>query len=102
MARPKQGIIFSLEAVLAKLLETNQALYDRVVQLESALMGDVVAVKKGRKPGRPAGHKRGRKPSGKVCSVPGCGRKHAAKGLCANHYQQKRMKDKEKAAPAKK
>jgi len=24
----------------------------------------------------------------KLCLVPGCGRKHAAKGLCKNHYQQ--------------
>ena len=24
----------------------------------------------------------------KLCSVEGCGRRHAAKGLCKNHYQQ--------------
>ena len=101
MARPKQGIIYSLEAVLAKLLETNEALNTRLAQLESVLIGGEVTERRGRKPGRKPG-RRGRKASGKVCSVPGCGRKHAAKGLCANHYQQKRMKDKGKAAPAKK
>jgi len=26
----------------------------------------------------------------RICDVPGCGRKHLALGLCANHYQAKR------------
>jgi hypothetical protein len=33
----------------------------------------------------PAG---GRRRPMKLCLVEGCGRKHAAKGLCKNHYQQ--------------
>lgn len=33
--------------------------------------------------------KRGRKPTFPFCTVPGCGRPHAAKGLCAAHYKRK-------------
>jgi hypothetical protein len=28
----------------------------------------------------------------RICSVPGCGRKHAAKGLCMNHWRQGRKR----------
>jgi hypothetical protein len=101
MARSKKGIIYSLEQVLAQLLETNEALDRRLAQLESALVGGGVAGKRGRKPGR-KGKKRGRKPGPqKTCSVKGCKRDHYAKGLCASHYQQKRLKEKGKKPAAK-
>jgi len=105
MARPKRGIIYSLEQVLERLLETNAALDRRLAQMESLLVGGGAA-RRGRKPGRRRGRKpgpkpkagrRGRKP-GKIkeCTVPGCSRKHYAKGLCASHYQASRRKAAEK------
>jgi hypothetical protein len=98
MARPKMGIIFNLEKVLAQLLETKEALNERLAQMEAVLVGDAVAGKRGRK----AGKKRGRKPGpNKTCKVAGCKREHYAKGLCASHYQQKRMKAKGKIKPGK-
>lgn len=105
MARPRKGIIFNLEQVLAKLLETNGALNKRLAQLEAVLIGRVAPARRGRKPGRKRGRKLGRKPkigmraskaTVKICSVQGCGRPHYAKGLCASHYQQARLKAKEK------
>ena len=40
------------------------------------------ALLKGWKPKRPV-----LPPPKRVCSLPGCGRRHVAKGLCATHYQ---------------
>lgn len=37
---------------------------------------------------------RGRRPGNKLCSVPECTRKHAAKGFCSSHYaQSKRVEE---------
>ena len=70
MARPKQGIIYSLEAVLAKLLETNEALDERLAQLEAVLVGHsmrdllswkqcwLVVLFQGKEAGSQAGHGR--------------------------------------------
>lgn len=101
MARPKKGIIYSLELVLEKLLKTNAALERRLAQMELLLVGGGGA-RRGRKPGRRRGRKPGPKPKAgrrarkpkeiKMCSVPGCNRKHYAKGLCVSHYQASRRK----------
>jgi len=110
MARPRKGIIYNLEQVLAQLLKTNDALNARLAQMEAILIGGAAPVRRGRKPGRKRGRKPGRKPGRKVrtarrgrrpraaklCSMPGCGRPHYAKGLCASHYQTARREAKEK------
>jgi hypothetical protein len=100
MARPKRGIIYSLEQVLDELLKTNAALNSRLAQMEAVLIGGArpSGAKRGRKPGK----KRGRKPSAaKSCSEPGCKRPHYAKGLCASHYQSSRRVKTEKKADKK-
>jgi hypothetical protein len=86
-----KGIMYSLDKVLARLLETNEGLNKRLEQLEELFVGRSVPGKRGRKPGRKPG-RRGRKASFKKCSVWGCKKEHYAKGLCASHYQQKRLK----------
>ncbi len=109
MARTKSGLINSL-AKLPQLLQATSALEARVAKLEKLLLGAVPG-KRGRKPrrklgrprkaGRPKkqGRKRGRKPTAKkVCTLPGCVRKHYAKGLCASHYQTALRKKKEARA----
>lgn len=35
-------------------------------------------------------HARGHSTKGRICSIPGCGRKHAAKGYCGKHWKQSR------------
>jgi hypothetical protein len=50
MAIPRKGIIQNLEEVLAQLLETNEALNERLAQMEAVLIGGVVAGRRGRKP----------------------------------------------------
>lgn len=118
MARPKGGLINALAKVPA-LLKASAALEARIERLEKSLFGAVGPARRGRKPGRkrgrkpgrkpgrpakrgpgrPKGKRRGRKPASakRLCSVPGCGRPHNAKGLCANHYQQALRKKKEAA-----
>jgi hypothetical protein len=45
----------------------------------------------------PASSSRGGRPrSARACSVAGCGRPHVARGLCKNHYQQLRYKERTK------
>jgi hypothetical protein len=93
MARTKSGLIYSL-AKLPQVLEKNSELEKRIARLEKIILGTTPA-KRGPKPGRKRGRKpgrRGRKPGPKpkakrLCTVPGCGRPHYAKGLCASHYQ---------------
>lgn len=42
--------------------------------------------KKAKAKGKPA---KAKKPTGKICKVPGCNRPHSARGYCARHYQTK-------------
>ena len=92
MPKMKRGIIYSLESVLSKLLKTNQLLNKRLGQLEKVLIGTIAPVAKKRRARKPKGRgKRGKRVRAKkTCKVPGCTRKHYAKGLCAAHYQKAR------------
>jgi hypothetical protein len=93
MSRPRKGIIYSLEEVLAQLMKTNEKLDQRLAQMEAILIGSAAPAQRGRKPGRKPG---GKAKTGKSCSVPGCKRDHYAKGLCASHSQTAHRKQTEK------
>jgi len=103
MARPKRMGLISVLTKMDQLLENASALEPRVARIEKVLFGSPIAGRRGRKPGRPRKmgrpgkmgrpRKRGRKAGAqKACTIPGCSRKHYAKGLCANHYQASRRK----------
>jgi hypothetical protein len=102
MARPKK--ISNLQEALDDLLKTKEEmsegldqaqktarmLYAKIAQLQSFMFGAGG--------GRNQGRKRGRKAGVKMCSVPGCGKKHYALGLCGKHYQHKDLRAKAKKA----
>jgi hypothetical protein len=68
----------ALAAHAAEVRAEIRDLRKAVARLQRALQGaPAVAAARGRSRG-----------SVKVCGVDGCGSKHAAKGLCKNHYQQ--------------
>jgi hypothetical protein len=84
----------ALRATLRQLGEQiGRELADAIAESYSATMDAQRPAKRAptgvpkRRPGRPPG-------SGtRLCKVPGCGRPHAAKGLCMNHYTKaKRLK----------
>jgi hypothetical protein len=110
---PKQGMIYSLEKVLAKLLDGQKDLSRRLGRVERKVAkqaggrGATVRKKPGRKPGRKAKVRRGPrkkpgpKPKHKVCKVRGCNKPHYAKGYCLSHYQ-KMLREKKKPRGKKK
>ena len=68
--------------------EGTAALTEELRELRKALLRlqEVVAQSGGTALATPA--PRAPRRAVKLCAVEGCGRKHAAKGLCKNHYQQ--------------
>jgi len=104
MPKMKRGLIYSLESVLSKLLKTNRLLNKRLGQLEKVLVGTIAPVAKRKRTRKTkAKVKRGKKARAKkTCKIPGCTRKHYAKGLCAAHYQKARREKLEARAKASK
>lgn len=110
-------MIYSLEKVLAKLVDGQKDLSRRLGRVEKKVAKHVAAhgatarKKPGRKPGPKPGRKAkvkkgprkkpGPKPKRKVCKVHGCKNPHYAKGYCQSHYQ-KMLREKKKPRAKKK
>ena len=95
------------QSVEQTLIETLDVLEEQAIEIIKTLEVEISATGKRKKsspnhtpkveekkwPGNPdmsEPKKSGRAPLDKTCTVPGCSHKHAAKGVCASHYQMMR------------
>jgi hypothetical protein len=101
MARPRKSrLVPSLATFAEELVRILSQHTERVVEGARAKLEREIAtlrkeVTRLRASGAVNGGQRrsGRPQSARACSVAGCGSPHVARGLCKNHYQQLRYKE---------